>query len=319
MISLIKAFFILIRWPNLLMLIFTQMLLNYLVIGHMFKLINLELPMDPLDFNLLVLSTVFMAAFGYIFNDVMDEEVDQINKQEKKIIGTHFSRISALFAGYAFLVFSIGISVYLGIKLQMIQLIFLHLLIAAGLWYYSTQLKKTVLTGNLIISLFTGLSVFIVWLYHLVALKNNPILLVDAQRITEFVTYTVVAYSIFAFLISMIREITKDIEDKEGDEKAGMKTTIIKYGLSKTKIIIYFFFFLMLTLLGFTIYITYSYNWIQLSIYLLVAVGIPCLYFIMNLKTAVIKKDFRDLSFLAKIIMIAGILSMQLFYISYGT
>lgn len=313
------AFFNLIRWPNLLMLGFTQMMLNYFVIGHMFQLIHLDLPLNSFNFMLLVLSTLFMAVFGYIFNDIQDEDVDEINKAEKKIIGVQINRTTALISAWTFLAFSLGISIYLGIALQMVQLIFLHFLIGVGLWYYSTHLKKTVLIGNFIISLFTGFSVFIVWLYHLAALRIDPILMVDAQRISEFVTYTVVVYSVFAFLISMIREITKDIEDKEGDERTGMKTTIIKYGLSRTKIIIYFFITLMLFLLGIIIYITYSYNWLQLAIYLLVAVGIPSLYFIMNLRTANFKKDFKDLSLLAKIIMIAGILSMQLFYISYGS
>lgn len=319
MLSKLKSFFQLIRWPNLLMLVFTQMMLNYLVIGHMFKLIHLELPLESFDFTLLVLSTVFMAAFGYIFNDVKDEEVDKINKEQKRIIGEKFDKNSALLAGWVFLAISIGISIYLGIKLQMIQLIFLHILIAAGLWYYSTQLKKTILSGNIIISLFTGISVFIVWLYQLVALKNNPIMMVDAQKITEFATYTVVIYTVFAFIISLIREIVKDVEDKEGDEKTGMKTFIIQYGLNKTKILTYSLIGLMLLLLLFAIFMAYSYAWLQLAIYLGVAVGIPLIYFILNLIKAQHKKDFKDLSLLAKIIMIAGILSMQLFYISYGS
>lgn len=319
MLTQLKSFFQLIRWPNLLMLVFTQMMLNYLVLGHMFKLIHLELPLESVDFTLLVLSTVFMAAFGYIFNDVKDEEVDKINKEQKRIIGKKFDKSSGLLAGWVFLIISIGISIYLGIKLQMIQLIFLHILIAVGLWYYSTQLKKTILTGNIIISLFTGISVFIVWLYHLVALKNNPIMMVDAQKIIEFATYTVIIYSAFAFIISLIREIVKDVEDKEGDEKTGMKTFVIRYGLIKTKALSFTLLGLMLLLLLFAAYMAYSYGWLQLAIYLLVAVGIPLIYFIMNLQSAQNKKDFKDLSFLAKIIMIAGILSMQLFYISYGS
>lgn len=319
MLTQLKAFFRLIRWPNLLMLVFTQMMLNYLVIGHMFKLINLELPLNSFHFSLLVISTVFMAAFGYIHNDILDENVDVINKGEKRIINTRIDKQTALIAGRVFLLFAIGISIYLGIKLKMIQLIFLHILIAAGLWFYSTQLKKTILIGNIIISIFTGLSVFIVWLYHLVELRNNPVLMVDAQKITTFVTYTVITYSVFAFLISMIREIIKDVEDKEGDKLTGMKTFIIQFGLKKTKMLAYFLIAIMFALLLFTMYYTFSYNWNQLAIYLGIAVGIPLIYFIMNLISAKNKKDFKDLSLLAKIIMIAGILSMQLFYISYGT
>jgi len=319
MISQIKAFFQLIRWPNLLMLVFTQMMLNYLVIGHMFKLIHLELPLASIDFNLLVLSTVFMAAFGYIFNDVMDEETDEINKNDKRIIGTKISRASGLLAGRVFLLIALAIAAYLSWKLAMWQLVFVHIFIAIGLWYYSVQLKKTILIGNILISLFTGFSVFIVWLYHLVVLQSNPVLLVDAQKITEFVSATVLAYAIFAFLISLIREVIKDIEDQEGDKKAGMKTFIIQFGLKKAKSLTHGISALMLTVLILAIYISYSYNWLQLSIYLGVAVGIPLIYFMMNLRSAENKKDFKDLSFLAKIIMIAGILSMQLFYISYGT
>jgi len=319
MVIKLKSFFQLIRWPNLLMLVFTQMMLNYFVIGHIFKLIHLNLPLASRDFMLLVISTVFMAAFGYIYNDVMDEEVDKINKNEKRIVGNQISRGSAIWSGGIFLVFSLLISVYLGIQLHMIQLVFIHLLIAAGLWYYSTELKKTILIGNIVISTFTGISVFIVWLYHLVAMKNNPAMMVDAQKITEFTTYTVLTYSVFAFTISWIREIVKDIEDKEGDEKTGMKTFIIQFGLPKTKILLYLLLFLMFIFLLLSIFITFNYHWIQFAIYLAVAVGIPLIYFIMNLTSAKLKKDFKDLSLLAKIIMIAGILSMQLFYISYGS
>ncbi len=308
-----------IRWPNLLMLVITQMMLNYLVIGHMFNLIHIDLPLASFDFNLLVLSTIFMAAFGYIFNDAMDEETDAINKNDMRIIGNKITRVSALLAGWIFLFLALSIATYLSWKLAMWQLIFIHISIAIGLWFYSVQLKKTVLIGNLLISLFTGFSVFIIWLYHLVVLHAHPILLVEAQKITEFVSATVLAYAVFAFLISLIREVIKDIEDQEGDKKAGMKTFVIQFGLKKTKVFTHGISSLMLTALAFAIYITYSYQWLELSIYLAVAVGIPLIYLMMNLRSAENKKDFKDLSFLAKIIMIAGILSTQLFYISYGT
>lgn len=317
--SQLKAFFQLIRWPNLLMIVFTQMMLNYLVIGHLFKLIHLEMPLASLDFGLLVLSTVFMAAFGYIFNDVMDEDVDEINKSEKRIIGKKISRVSGLLAGRVFLILALAPALYLSIKLEMIQLFFIHLAIAGGLWYYSIYLKKIILIGNIVISLFTGFSVLIVWMYQLVALRQDPMLMVDALKITAFIGNVVLLYSVFAFIISMIREIVKDMEDVEGDQQTGMKTFIIKFGLNKTKLLTYSLLIMMLSLLSIAIYISYSYDWQKLAIYLMVAVGIPIIYFFMNLKTAQEKKDFKDLSLLAKIIMIAGILSMQLFYISYGT
>lgn len=314
----LKAFFKLIRWPNLLMIMVAQLLLNYMVIGHILKLVHVNLPMTHFQFILLMMSTVFMAAWGYAFNDVEDEKVDAINKDEKRIIGKTFSKEAGLKIAYSFLTLSLIPALYLSIKLEMIQLIFLHILIGTGLWYYSTRLKKTVLLGNISISAFTAFSIFIVWLYHLVVIKMDSTLMVNSQKAVPFINQMVLYYTAFAFVISMIREIIKDVEDKNGDAQYQMKTFVVKFGLTKTKLLVYSLGILMLLMLGSAIYFGYLFHWTQLSIYLGVAVGIPLLYFLKNLKNSQTTEDFSNLSNLAKVIMLAGILSMQLFYISYG-
>lgn len=316
--SNIKAFFNLIRWSNLLMIMVTQCLLNYMVIGHVLNLIHVRLPLSNVDFTLLMISTVLMAAFGYAFNDVQDQKVDEINKINKRIIGAVFSAKTGLRISYSLLILALLPAIYLAVKLQMIQLIFLHLLIGGGLWYYSTQLKKSLLLGNILISLFTALSIFIVWLYHLVVLRMDPILMVDAQKLSPLIHQLVLFYTAFAFIISLIREIVKDIEDQRGDAQLGMTTFVVKFGIPKTKILITILVILMLLMLALASYLSNSYHWTPLTLYLLVAVGIPLLYFLLNLKKSQIQEDFSNLSILAKIIMVAGILSMQLFYISYG-
>lgn len=312
------AFFKLIRWPNLLMIMLTQVLLNYMVIGHILDLVHVRLPLNNIDFILLMLSTVFMAAFGYAFNDVQDEQVDQINKDHKRIIGHSIPSKLGLKISYVLLALAFIPAIYLAIKLQMVQLIFVHISIAGGLWYYSTQLKKSLLLGNIIISLFTAMSIYIVWLYHLVVLRMDPILLVDVQKLSPLITKIVLFYAAFAFVISMIREIVKDVEDQEGDAQFQMNTFVVKFGLPNTKILIAVLVILMIAMLAQACYLTHGYDWTQLTIYLLVAVGIPLLYFLMNLKKSQNQEDFSNLSILAKVIMAAGILSMQLFYISYG-
>ncbi|NPD44295.1 MULTISPECIES: geranylgeranylglycerol-phosphate geranylgeranyltransferase [unclassified Lentimicrobium] len=314
----IKAFFKLIRWPNLLMIMVAQSLLNYMVIGRVLNLIHVDLPLYHFQFMLLMMSTVFMAAWGYAYNDVEDEKVDAINKEEKRIIGKTFSKKTGLSIAYSFLALSLIPAFYLSIQLEMIQLVFLHILIGVGLWYYSKQLKKTVLLGNIAISLFTAFSIFIVWLYHLVVLKMDSTMMVNSQKLIPFINQLVLYYSAFAFVISLIREITKDIEDKTGDAQYQMKTFVVEFGLSKTKILLYSLGILMLLMLGSAIYFSYYYQWTQLSIYLGVAIGIPLLYFLKTLKNSQSTEDFSNLSILAKVIMLAGILSMQLFYISYG-
>lgn len=314
----IKAFFKLIRWPNLLMIMVAQSLLNYMVIGHILNLVHVDIPLSHFQFILLMMSTVFMAAFGYAFNDVQDKNVDLINKKENAIIGRDFTIETGLKIAYTFLGLAIIPAIYLSIKLEMIQLIFLHILIGGGLWYYSTHLKKTVLIGNLIISLLTALSIFIVWLYHLLVLKMDPILLVNSKKVVPLINHIVLYYTAFAFIISIIREIVKDVEDQEGDSQFQMNTFIIRFGLRKTKILIAVIGIFMLFMLGSSIYFSHYFHWTQLSIYLGIAVGIPLLYFLNGLKNSQNTNDFSNLSILAKVIMLAGILSMQLFYISYG-
>jgi len=315
----IKAFLKLVRWPNLLMIIVTQLLLQYMVIGHVLRLIQMDLPLSSGLFFLLMASTVFMAAFGYAYNDLKDVEVDEINKDNKRIVDIQIDKKTVLNIARTSLILALLPALYLAYYLRMPQLFLIHIIIAIGLWYYSIDLKKKVLSGNLLISFFTALSIFIIWLYHLVVFRDNPVFMIDARKAIPLLNIIVITYSLFAFVISLIREIIKDVEDIPGDKKYRMQTFAIRYGIKSTKILLHLLSLLMLLLVFASSWFAYSYHWIKLSIYLLVAVGIPLVYLNTNLLKSHSPKDFSDLSMLAKIIMIAGILSMQLFYISYGS
>ena len=313
----IKNFFRLIRWPNLLMIILSQFLLQYLLIAHVFELVQMESPLTSVQFILLVLSTVLMAAFGYTYNDVQDVYVDSINKGTHRIIDLHISKKNGKKISWILLLLSLIPALYLSIELHMIQLILIHLFIALGLWHYSNKLKQKALGGNILISIFTAFSIYIVWLYHLVALKNNAVLIVDGRTVIPFINKLVIAYSLFAFIISLIRELVKDVQDMQGDASRNMKTFVIRFGIHHTKILIQLLCFIMLAMTLAAAYYSYSYHWYQLSIYFLVAVGIPLVYFSFSLKKSQNTQDFTNLSSLAKIVMLAGILSMQIFYITY--
>ncbi|OYT15882.1 MAG: hypothetical protein B7C24_10670 [Bacteroidetes bacterium 4572_77] len=313
------AFFKLIRWPNLLMIALAQILLQYLVIAHVFSKIQVPSPLDNTSFFLLLLSTIFMAAYGYAYNDVKDIEIDLINKNESRIVDWKIPKKTASIIAYVFLAAALLIASYLAWSVQMWQLLIIHISIGLGLWYYSSQLKKKPLIGNLIISLFTSLSLYIIWIYHLAILIGDPILLVDSQKMLPYLHTIVLTYSLFAFLLSFMRELVKDIEDKQGDGKLGLRTFAVVFGTRKTKSLICGLSITTLGMVWVSAYYTYIFNLKEMSAYFMVAISIPFIYFLMHLKKAVRKEDFKDLSTLAKIIMIAGILSMQLFYISFGS
>ena len=152
-----------------------------------------------------------MAAAGYIINDYYDVKIDYINKPERVIVGTVLKRRVVLF-WHTFLNFSaIIIGSFLDWKIGAI-----HFASAFMLWLYSNQLKRLPLIGNFIVALLTGLSISIITLYF----GQNPIL--------------VHTYALFAFSISLIREIVKDMEDWKGDADFGCKTLPIILGVRKT-------------------------------------------------------------------------------------
>ena len=77
----------LIRWQNLLIIALTQYMTRYFLIQPFYKLQQLQLQLSNLDFFLLVLVTVVIAAGGYIINDYFDVKIDFINKPDKQIVG----------------------------------------------------------------------------------------------------------------------------------------------------------------------------------------------------------------------------------------
>lgn len=91
----------LIRLPNLLMMVLTQFLVRYCIIIPAFQTeynITGEFPdhLSKFDFSLLVLSTILIAAAGYIINDIFDITADEINKPESVVIGKKITEKSAL-------------------------------------------------------------------------------------------------------------------------------------------------------------------------------------------------------------------------------
>ena len=82
----------LIRWKNLVLITLVQVLIKY----ALFESFNIELTLNTLQFTLLVIATLFIAAAGNIINDIYDIETDLVNKPEKVIVGKSISEKTAL-------------------------------------------------------------------------------------------------------------------------------------------------------------------------------------------------------------------------------
>jgi 4-hydroxybenzoate polyprenyltransferase len=313
----IKAFFQLIRWQNLVVLVLAQGFLHFMIIEKLSVAAAIVLPFSTLHLFVLMLSTTMIAASGYIYNDLVDVKVDLVNKAQKVIVGKILSTKTAMVWVYALNSIGFLLSFYLVVNIGYKQLALIQILVILLLRLYSKSLKRQVLLGNLLIAALTALSVFLVYLYHVFSLLQNPIELSAMTKQLPFILKLTQAYVFFAFLSNFIREIVKDLEDKQGDQLFGIQTFPVKYGDAKTLILVRVLNGLLIISLFVFFILSLKLQWYYLGVYLFVATLIPSVYFEWNAKKAKEKNDFHALSSLMKIIMIAGILSMQVLSIQF--
>jgi 4-hydroxybenzoate polyprenyltransferase len=120
-------------------------------------------------------------------------------------------------------------------------------------------------------------------------------------------------YAGFAFIISMIREAVKDMEDIKGDFRYGCKTLPIVAGIRTTKIYAAVWICVLAATLVILQFYVLQFGWWPSVLYSLLAVIVPLLYALQKLRKAYRTKDFAALSRLTKWIMLTGILSMIFF------
>lgn len=313
----LKAFFILIRLKNLIIIAITQYLMRYAIIEPMISLSSFELQLSHFDFFLMSLATVLVAAGGYIINDYFDTRIDRINRPELVVIDTYIKRRVAMGAHLVSSIAGILLGFYAAYKAGVYQLGFIYAISSGMLWFYSTDFKRQLLIGNLIISFLTALVPIMVPLFEIPLLnKAYGEILLEANTDFTYLIRFIGAYSLFAFISSLIREIIKDIEDMNGDTSFGRSTIPIAIGIEKSKLIIIALSLILIIGLAYIQYLQFYANDLLFFYYLLVAVQIPMLYLIIKLLKAKEPTQFAIISKIVKAIMLAGVLSSILVYIN---
>lgn len=305
------------RLPNLLIIILTQLLFRICVVGTFFGLSAAKPGFGNLNFILLVAATVLIAAGGYVINDYFDIATDKINKPGKLIAGKSISKGKLQMYFWMLTIPGVILGFILSIRVDYFLLGFIFPAVADMLWYYSEKYQKTIVTGNLMISLLSGLVILIVWIFEMFALIGKPVIYVEVMNQVRIVSILAFAYAGFAFFMTLIREILKDAEDACGDRISGYKTLPVVYGLQASKKVAISLQVLIILLLGGFQYFLYVRGLTLVFWYLLITVQILLVYLIYSTSIAGESKDFHFPSNVSKIIMVAGILSMELIYISY--
>ncbi len=289
--SLLRALPRLVRWPNLAIMLLSLVLVRVLL-----------LPGQPLGevllaprFGLLVLAALLVAAGGYIINDYYDVKIDAINRPDRLVVGRLLGRRKAMLAHIVLSGLGVLLAVLSGVGKRQALLIGLVTLGAALLlWGYSARFKRVALVGNVSIGLLTAALV----------------LLPELQLLTG--RKAVWLYALAALLLTVVREIIKDIEDMRGDAQHDCRTLPLVWGVARSKWVAGFF----LAVLGGLVLATSAQllalgRW-PLAAWLLVLVILPMALLVRLLWVADRRRHFRQLSTWCKGIMLAGVLSMLL-------
>lgn len=306
------AFLKLIRTQNLLIIAFTQYMVRWCLLYPLLYLHDFELQLSNFQFFLLVLSTVMIAAAGYIINDYFDVMIDKVNKPERLVIDKGVKRRIAMGSHIVINILAIIIVFYVSYQAGSIKLVIFHILCAAGLWFYSTNFKRQFLIGNILISLFTSLVPFIVGIYELMPVHKIYAEMIDETSLNEEWRF-VIGISFFAFITTLIREIIKDMEDVEGDERYGCKTMPIVIGMRTTRNITIVLSMITMAFLVYFQTIKWSTGNLLGSLYIGIGLQLPFIYLIYRIITAKEKKDYKVAGNVAKLIMLLGVCYLFVF------
>ena len=279
---------------------------DYLLLTHSYQYVEF----NRMDYILLIISIVFIAAGGNMINDYFDLKADRINKPHRVIVEKFIKKRWVIILHWLINVTALLISIYLSYKYKTLLFVFIHLISINALWFYSTYIKRKLFIGNLIIALLTGLvPILAVWYFQILnesGLEHSPY---HKETWSVFLNYNYIYFiAISAFLINLAREIIKDSQDIEGDKHIGVKSIPMKLGLKKANIIALLFLQIP-TIIGYLLYSNsyfeiYNYEWIFLLCSASINLMIMAVYVIFD------TKNLKTIHLFIKLSMFIGLLSL---------
>ncbi|MDI9338156.1 MAG: UbiA family prenyltransferase [Alphaproteobacteria bacterium] len=296
-----KVFLKVFRGVNLILLLFIISITCFFIQLKL-GLYNLNLPFW------IVLATTSIAAAGYLINNYFDLNIDRINKPHQIQYLEKWSKFK-IFIWYAVLN---CIGIFASLKLYFLtteaNLFYFNVAIVILLFFYSYYFKKTCLLGNLMIALFSSYTYFFIYLVY----KNQMVNLNQLDWL--LIHYIFIFYIVFAFFVSFIRELIKDIQDVAGDALGGCKTLPLMFGISKAmrflKIVL-IATIILLIIFGLLLYLIQPHI---LFIIFLILIGYKLFFLLTSSKNHNFENYIIKASFNLKIIFLIGALSIICFY-----
>lgn len=297
----------LIRFVNLIIIAATLLVFKFFIIDYYYTVTALS----TINFYILVMAIICIAAAGYVINDIEDVKIDLVNKPNKVLIGKVIDEKTANYLFIILNVMGMGSGFYLSYAVGQPNYAMIFVFSSGVLYLYATRLKYMLVVSNLIVSLLTAVCIITLGVYTILPIyAQDP----TYQDLNQYVFMYLLTYAGFAFITNLLRELVKDAEDIEGDTQYEVHSIPIALGLKKTGILTGV---LTLLLVAGIFWISYSlfFNSTEVITYIFIALLAPLLFTAIKAFTAKEKKDFKLLKTLYKIVMVTGIASAYVIYL----
>ncbi len=161
---------------------------------------------------LLVLASSLAIAGGYLINNFYDAEKDRINRPQQYLLHQLIPPERQLFYYAFFNLMCLSLSFWVSYKAVLFFLVYMM-----AIWLYSHMLKRTFWASNLFAAFLAITPFFAISLYF-----------------NSFSTW-VMYHASFLFLIILIRDLLKDLENFKGDWVRNYNTVAVVFGIKTTK------------------------------------------------------------------------------------
>ena len=260
---------------------------------------------------LVILATVLIAAGGYVINDYFDVKIDRINRPDELIVTRTISKPAAMRLSIALSAAGIVCGLVIAILLRSWTLGILFLIIPGLLWFYSSSYKRLFMVGNLIIALLAGMTPMVVAMTNVAQLQLRFAPILPYTTLTHDLYAWLGGFALFAFLLTWMREIVKDMQDQMGDRELECHSMPVVWGDRWTKIFVTALAVLTLAIIGHLWYrvLPFPIGWNSLSTrYIVLGIITPLLGALWLLWAAKIPSDYKNCQQLIKFTMFLGML-----------
>ena len=301
----------LVRWSNLLFLAALVWLMEKWVAV---PVLNAEAFGEQLPWYtllLLTLAIVLIAGGGYAVNDYFDVKIDRINRPDELIVTRTVSKPAAMYISVGMSAAGVLCGVAAAGLLRSLTIGIVFVMVPGLLWFYSSSYKRLFMVGNLTVALLAALTPLLVAMANVAQLQLRYAALLPYTSLVHDLYAWLGGFALFAFLLTWIREIIKDMQDQMGDREYECHSLPVVWGEKWTKVFVTALIILTLAVIGHLWYhvLPFPVHWMSLSTrYIVLGVVIPLLCALWLLWSSKIPTDYKTCQQLVKFTMLLGML-----------